>query len=235
MIRKVFISLMVFTAVAFAQQDKEQQRTIRVSGIGKVQVVPDQLHMSIQVNVPRAETAVDALSQNNKLAAQVIAMLKRFGIEDKDIQTARVSVNPVYDYSKQNHPPKIVGYSAQNDVHIVIKKMDDAGKILDQAVQNGATGFGPMSYDTSKRTELERDALCRAADDARVKAELLAKQLGTSLGRVMDISESSISSPPPVRPMFKTFAGAVSESADVPVMSGEVEITANVQVVFELK
>jgi hypothetical protein len=223
--------IFLLAVVAVGQQEKEPARSIRVHGTGKIKVVPDQLRLTIQVNVPRTETAVEALSRNNQLTAQVMAMLKRFGIGETDLQTTRVSVNPVYDYSKQNSPPAIVGYSAQNDVVVVIRKMDDAGKILDQAVKNGATGFGPLQYDSSKRPDLEREAYKSAADDARIKAELLAKQLGASLGRVMTISELGVSSPSPVVPMMQMRMAA----AEVPVSPGEMEIQANVEVVFELK
>ncbi|HEY4613180.1 MAG TPA: SIMPL domain-containing protein [Bacteroidota bacterium] len=228
----LFLSL-TFSALVFSQQqEKEPPRSIRVNGVGKVRVVPDQLHISLKVNVPRAETAVEALSQNSQFAAQVIRMLRRFDIAETDIQTTRVSVNPVYDYSKKTSPPTIVGYSAQNEVHVAVKKMDDAGKILDQAVKNGATGFGPIQYESSKRTDLEREALARAADDARVKATLLAKQLGAMLGRVMTISESGVSYPSPMMQMRMESKAA---GADVPVMPGEMEISASVEVVFELK
>jgi len=231
MIRNIVLVLLLLSTCVTAQ-DKEVQRTVRVNGVGKVRVVPDQFHISLQVNVPKAETAVEALSQNNRSAAQVIAMLKRFGIADVDMQTTRVAVNPVYDYSKQNQPPVIVGYSAQNEVQVAIKKMDDAGKILDQAVKNGATGFGPLQYESSKRRELEYEALARAAEDARVKAELLARQLGATLGRVMTVSESGVNYPSPIMPMRMK---AEMSSIDVPVMPGEMEISASVEIVFELK
>ncbi len=227
-----FALLFIFlSAVALGQQEKEPARSIRVHGTGKIKAVPDQLRLSIQVNVPRAETAVEALSRNNQLTAQVMAMLKRFGVAETDLQTTRVSVNPVYDYSKQNTSPAIVGYSAQNEVVVVIRRMEDAGKILDQAVKNGATGFGPLLYDSSRRAELEREAFKNAADDARVKAELLTKQLGATLGRVMTINELGVSSPSPVVPMMQMRMAA----AEVPVSPGEMEIQANVEVVFELK
>lgn len=230
---RVVVLLMLGAVLALGQHtEKEPQRTIRVNGSGKVRVVPDRLRLTIQVNIPRAETAVEALSRNSQFTAQVIALLKRFGIAESDIQTTRVSVNPVYDYEKRISPPPIVGYSAQNDVMVVVKKMEDAGKILDQAVKNGATGFGPLQYESSNRTELEREALKKAADDARTKAELLARQVGATLGRVLTISESAVSTPSPIVPMTME---ARTASVDVPILAGEIEIIATVEIIFELK
>ncbi len=224
----VLVALLSFSVVG---QEKEPARTIRVQGTGKVKVIPDQLHLAIQINIPRAETAAEALSRNSQLTSQVIAMVKRFGIVEGDLQTTRVSVNPVYDYDKRISPPPIVGYSAQNEVTVVVRKIEDAGKIMDQAVKNGATGFGQLQYESSRRTELEREALKKAADDARAKAEVLAKQLGAALGRVISVAEAGVSSPPPFMPM----AMEARAAANVPVMPGEMEITAAVEVVFELK
>lgn len=231
MVLALVLTIFVAFNVSAQQQEKKPARTIDVRGTGKVKVVPDQLRLTIQVNVPRAETATEALSRNSQLTAQVIAMLKRYGIADADIQTTRVSINPVYDYDKRISPPPIVGYSAQNEVLVVLRKMEDAGKILDQAVKNGATGFGHLQYESSQRSELEREALKKAADDARVKAELLAKQLGATIGKVVTIAESGVSAPP-VMPLAME---ARAVAADVPVMPGEIEITATVEVVFEIK
>jgi uncharacterized protein YggE len=224
------VSLGVHDAVSQAVKN-EPQRTIRVHGVGKVRAVPDQLRLSIQVNVPRAETAVEALSRNNQLTAQLLALLKRFGISEADIQTTRVSINPIYDYDKRMSPPPIIGYTAQNDVMVVVKNIEEAGKILDQAVKAGASGFGPFQYESSRRLELEREALKKAADDARTKAQLLARELGATLGRVLTISESSVSPPQPIAPMVME---ARATSAGVPVMAGEIEISATVEISFEL-
>ncbi len=217
-------------SIASAQQPRE--RTISVRGTGKVRVVPDHLVLAIQVNVPRAESAAEALSRNSKLTADVIAVLKRFNVADADIQTTRVALSPVYDYDKRVSPPPIIGYSVQNELRVMIRKMDDAGRIIDQAARAGATGFGRLQYESSRRTELEREALKKAADDARTKADLLARQLGATLGRVLTISESTAPAPPSIVPMAMEARAA---SIDVPVMPGEIEITATVDVVFELK
>jgi uncharacterized protein YggE len=228
----VVLLLMLGTQDAVGQVVKnEPERTIRVRGVGKVRVLPDQLRLSIQVNVPRAETAVEALTRNSQLTTRLLALLKRFGISEADIQTTRVSINPIYDYDKRISPPPIIGYSAQNEVLVVVKKIEDTGRILDQAVKTGASGFGPLQYESSRRTEFEREALKRAADDARTKAELLARELGATLGRVLTISESSVPTPSPIVPMAME---ARTISAEVPVMAGEIEISATVEIVFEL-
>lgn len=214
---------------AFAQQLRE--RTISVRGTGKVLVVPDHLVLTIQVTVPMAESATEALSRNSKLTADAIAVLKRFNVAESDIQTTSVSLSPVYDYDKRVSPPPIIGYSAQNVLQFMIRKMSDAGRIMDELARVGGTMFGPLRYESAKRKELEREALKKAIDDAKAKTVLLAQQLGVSVGNIVSIREEALPEAP-VRPMMVTEARS---TADVPIMPGEIEITANVEIVFEIK
>lgn len=102
---------------------------------------------------------------------------------------------------------------------------------MDKAVTSGATSFGGLTYENSKQRELERDALKKAANDAQARAEVLAKELGVALGKVLSISES-VSTPFPMGRMAMVEAMAPSAA---PVMTGELTISAQTDVIFELK
>jgi uncharacterized protein YggE len=162
----------------------------------------------------------------------VLALLKGFGVEEKNIQTARVAVTPIYDYSKQIQPPPILGYTSSNDFVVVFKGklMDRVGEFMDRAVVAGATNFGALQFENSRQRELEREALARAAADARARAQQLARELGASLGQVISISESAGARPGPV--MMRSM---VESATAAPVEAGELTITVSVDVVFELK
>ncbi len=162
----------------------------------------------------------------------VLSLLKGLGVEEKHIQTSRVNVSPIYDYSKQIQPPPILGYTASNDFAVVFKGtlMDRVGEFMDRAVTAGATNFGSLQFEHSRQRELEREALSKAAADARARAQQLARELGVTLGEVISVAETVAGRPGPV------LMRAVTESAAAaPVMSGELSIVANVDVVFALK
>lgn len=225
--------LCAMSAIAQTSETKEpKSRTVVVRGMGTVMSAPDQLRVAVQVNT-RAESASAAMTQASTKTRDILAILKTYGIDDKNIQTSRVTVSPILDYQRNIQPPPIVGYSGTNEFSVVFKgeMMKKVGEFMDKAVSVGASSFGGLFYEASRQRELERDALKKAADDAQARADVLAKQLGATLGKVMNISES-VSGPGPIgRGIMATDVAGTS----APIMTGELAITAQVDVVFELK
>ncbi|MBM2840396.1 MAG: uncharacterized protein HW412_924 [Bacteroidetes bacterium] len=232
---KLVIAMLLCAITSFAQQDKSDKnptRLVQVQGLGTVKTTPDQVRLSVQINT-RAETASDAMAQASKKTSDILAILKGYGIDPKDIQTSRVTVSAILDYQRNIQPPPIVGYNGVNDFTVLFKGklMDKVGEFLDKAVGAGASNFSGLTYESSKQRELERDALKKAAADAQARAEVLAKELGATLGKVMTISEN-VSGPAPMM-MRGAMMDAVTVAA--PVMTGELSINAQVSVTFELK
>ena len=235
---KQFLSLFIhgtIMSITFAQQQelKEKTRSIHVRGEGMIATSPDQVRLSVSVNT-QGQTATAAMRLANGKTAEILSLLKGLGVEEKNIQTSRVNVSPTYDYSRQIQPPPIIGYNSANEFSVLFKGkfMDKVGEFMDKAVSAGATNFGGLQYEASTQRELEREALKRAADDAKARADVLAKQLGASVGQVMTISES-VSQGGPVPMMLKSTMMDASSAA--PVMQGELSIRAEVNVIFELK
>lgn len=222
-------------SAAYPQQPdtKERMRTVSVRGEGVVATSPDQMRVAIQVST-RGETASAAMRSASGKTQEILRLLKSMGVGEKHIQTSRVTVSPTYDYTRQIHPPPIVGYNSNNDFTVLFKGelMEMVGEFMDKAVAAGATNFGGIQYEASTQRELERDALKKADDDAKARAEVLAKQLSASLGQAMTISESVISGGP--APIM-TMRGGTDAASAAPVMQGELSIRAEVHVVFELK
>jgi uncharacterized protein YggE len=244
MLRDVFVgSLFIATLVSgvLAQDGdrdhnvkRDSERTVRVRGEGKILVAPDQVRLSVQV-IARGETAVAAMKDANARTAAILAVAKSLGVETKNMQTSRVSVTPIVDYTRQIQPPPILGYNGNNDFSILFQGslMEKVGEFIDRATSLGASSFGSLMYESSRQREIEREALQKAAGDAQARAMLLAKELGAVLGKVHTIAES-ISSPSPVFNNARLDAMSAS-SASAPVMTGEITIRASVDVSFELK
>lgn len=228
------LSLVVTPAVAQQSGGKEpKQRTVSVQGEGKVTAAPDQVRITVQVNT-RGESATSAMNMASTRTKEILALLKNIGVADKDIQTSRVTVTAILDYEKRIQPPPIVGYTGANDFSVVFKGklMDKVGEFLDKAVTAGASSFSGLVYEASNSRELEREALKKAAVDAKARADVLAKELGSAVGQVLSISES-VSTPVPFQRGIMAMTDATASSA--PVMSGELTITAMASVIFELK
>lgn len=193
--------------------------TVSVTGTGVVTAVPDRAEISAGVET-RAPTAKAALSANGAAMQKVIDTLRTNG--GRDVTTQTVSLSTAFDAKGQPS-----GFVASN-VASAETALENAGVLIDAAVAAGAnTIYGP-SLSRSDADALYRQALAKAVDDAKVRAEALAKAAGRSLGRVTAISEAGAA---PVPIAAKASAGQDS----TPVVSGPQETTATVSVTYELR
>ncbi len=195
-------------------------RTITVTGTGTVTAVPDRASFDFGVDV-KAATAADALARSASLSRAVIAALESAGVAKADLQTTQVSLNP------QSSPDgtSIVGYEATGSVSATAA-IAKAGSIVDAAVGAGATTVSGPGLSRSDADALGKQALAKAVDDAKARAQALADAAGVSLGRVESIVDGGGASPMP-------FAGKASfGAADVPVEPGTQDTTATVTVTY---
>jgi uncharacterized protein YggE len=226
-----FAALALMAAPAFAAPHQSAP-AISVSGMGEVQSAPDTAFVSAGVTTTGA-TAGDALGANTKAMAALISTLKAQGIEAKDIQTSRFSVNPQYVYPDRNAqgdtpPPRIVGYQVENGVDVKVRKLADLGTILDRIVGAGANTVNNISFSVADPAELLTEARKAAFADAKQKAETYAAAAGGKLGSIISVNESQALAPIP-RPMMAKAAFA-AEAAPVPVEAGQLSYSVNVAV-----
>lgn len=211
-------------------------RLITLTGHGEVLEAPDLATMTLGV-VTESKTARDALDANSESMTRVIAAFKEAGIPDKDIRTANFSVQPQYFYERTetgNKPPRIDGYLVSNEVIVIVRDLDALGGALDRSVDVGANSISGPVFDIADRESAVDEARKRAAADATRKAELYAAALGVSLGPITAITESSSFTPPPdVR--MRTMAMAEAAPASVPVEGGQIELSADVNVTWEIR
>jgi uncharacterized protein len=195
---------------------------ITVFGTGSANVTPDRASFSFGT-VSQAATANAALAASSQSVARVVAALKKAGVAQSDIQTSDVSLSP--RMSDNNN--EIVGYTASNTVTATIKKLGDAGDVVDAAVAAGANQvYGPNLL-ASDQDAVYRNALKAAVTEARSKAETLAAASGSTLGKITAIVEGSGATPMPMA------VGAAKDSS-VSIEPGTQKIEATVSVTFAI-
>lgn len=201
---------------------------ISVSGDGATEVVPDLATLSIGVTTVGA-TAAEALAANSAALTAVLERLRTAGVEDRDLQTSNLSVNPNWTgYEKSSGAAAIDGYTAMNMVTVKIRKLDGLGAVLDAAVADGANTLNGLTFGLADPRPAMDAARQAAVQDAAAKAALMAEAAGVKLGKIQSITEGGGYGGP--APMFKD----VAQAMPVPVEAGALSIAASVTVVWEI-
>ncbi|MGH6728930.1 MAG: SIMPL domain-containing protein [Sphingomicrobium sp.] len=240
--RKTMITALLLAAAAVPAAAQAQQGSTITQAIagtrldivasGEVTRVPDIATISAGV-VTRASKAGAALQQAANRMARVRAALKAAGVEDRDIQTSNISLSPEYKYDN-GQAPRIVGYSASNQLSVRFRDIANAGAILDVLVAEGANQINGPTLSIDKPEAALDEARALAVANGRARAALYARSLGLRVVRVVAVSESGGSYPvPPPMPMM--MARAESAQADTKVDPGEQKLQINLAMTFELQ
>ena len=199
-------------------------RTITVVGEGEASGTPDVARTSLGVEV-RAASAGEAVREANGRMNAVVAALKNAGIAAKEIRTTDFSVS---FERPQDQPPRPGQYVVRNVAEVTIRDRDRVGIVLDAALSAGANDVFGVSFSIADPRPLRAKAREAAAQDARARAEGLARASGVALGPLLSLSEEGGSSPRPVA------MRAMSLASGPPIESGELTVTAQVQAVYEI-
>lgn len=221
----VLMAVLLFTRPAAISGQKEDH-TLVISGSASKNIVPDTASLSIGA-VVQAQTAKEASDKNAVSMNTVINELKNLGLEDKDIQTSFISVQPVY---KTNGVQTIDAYSASNNVQVTTRMLDKLSDIIDRSAAAGANQIGGISFSVSeeKQKELQDELLTEAVSNASSKANDLAKKLDV---RIVGVKTSSISDGGITQPFLREASIAQGQVA-TPVNPGETKVSLTVQVTY---
>jgi uncharacterized protein YggE len=217
----------------------EGHTLLTVTAEGSSNRQPDLAVFSAGVTT-QGKTAADALAANSTAMARVVSALKAAGIADRDIQTSNLNLNPLYAQPRRNPDgsvdqpeQKIIGYQVNNTVSVRQRKLDDYGKVIDTLVAAGANQINGPNFQLDDSDAALDEARRAAMKNARDKAQLYATAAGLRVVRIVSISESGgFYQPMPV--FARMEAAAPPAPPPPPVQAGELELKANVAVLYEL-
>lgn len=197
-----------------------------------IDVAPDIATIGAGVTT-EAPTATAALRQNSAEMQKVIARIKALGVAETDIQTTGINLNARYDYDQQTQRSVFRGYQAANRVSVTLRKIDEAGRVLDALVEAGATDLSGPSFAIDDDEPAKAEARKRAVARAEAQARAYATLLGYAGVKVLAISES-VAASGPVFESAKLRTVSVQAAAPPPVQPGLVQTGIGVSVTYEM-
>jgi uncharacterized protein len=217
------------TAGMLLKQASDADIAAKISVIGEahISVPPDLAQIDAGVT-SEAKTAREASDANNAAMGKVLLALKGAGLDEKDYQTSRLSLQAQNTVPKPGAPSTITGYRASNRVTIRLRDVTKVASVIDTLVSAGANDIGGINFMVSQTSKLLDDAREQAVADARRKAEIYAKAAGVTLGAPLSISEGGIPQP---QQLFRF--GAAKTSA--PIAQGEETLSVSVGMTWAIK
>jgi uncharacterized protein YggE len=163
---------------------------------------------------------------------KVVAALKDFGINARDIKTTNFSIYPQQHWDNQGQPTGEITYMVDNTVMVTVRDLSKIGELLNEAVTAGSNSINGIQFDVEDKADALSSARQAAVAEARRVAEELAQAAGVQVGAIQEISVSG-SQPVPIR--FDMSAAAQAAGGEVPVETGEMTVTVDVNVVFQIQ
>lgn len=215
-----------------------REKTISVTGTATTSVDPDLLVVQFGVEVQKT-TAKEALDANSQLMTAVVDAIRAVGITDNEINTAQLTIYPVYESYQEKetgiYRQKLVGYAVSNIIRVETKNLSLASDIIDSGVSAGANRVDSVYYTLSPQRQMQvsDDLLSEAIINAKSKAEKALAPLDYQIIGVKHVSLTDFGYPPPPIPYYKGAFDAMAESAiRTPVFSSDQDVSTTASVVF---
>ena len=208
--------------------------TITVSGTGTVSVQPDTARLNLGI-LATDKTSTEAQRQVAVDMSSLLGILKESGVHDKDIKTANINIRPVAEYDRDHNYVGVSGYEVSSSLTVIVRDLESVGKILDSAVAHGANTVHGVDFYIDDPIPAASEARKLAVKHARASADQLAEAAGLFVTGVFAISEGYAPSPRALE-----YGGgnvrmmASSADASMPISSGEIDVSVQIQAVFEI-
>lgn len=200
--------------------------TLLVIGEASVETAADLASITLGA-ITESKDPEEAQQQNTVLVTAIMNALRTAGIQPEQIKTAEYRMDPQYEYTDGKET--FTGYKVVHLLEIQTEQLDLAGSIIDQAVRNGANTVSNIRFMLARPEAVYSAALALAIQNAFIKAQTLSKAAGTHLDPLpIQITEESSSQPPVL------FQKASAFTQDVPIMPGELKVTARISVRYRI-
>ncbi len=203
-----------------------QAYTITTQATGRAKATPDTLTVTFGVQTHDA-SARAALTANNDKTTALLNKLKDSGVAAKDLQTVDLSIQPNYTRTGE----QITGYQVTNTVNATFHDLKNAGSLIDAAATTvgNAVRIQQMGFSISDDTAVQAQARTKAVHQAQDQAQQIAKASGSKLGRIRIITEAPAQLN---QPIFA--APAASAAKSVPIQAGQLDLSVDIQITYDI-
>lgn len=227
-------------ALALAAHGRAQERVaprlVTVTGEAEILVVPDEVVFDVTVQTFNRDLRL-AKSQTDERLKSLIALARRHGVAERDIQTDHVNIGP--RYRGNDDARTLLGYAVRKDLTFTLRDVARAEGLLSEVLESGVTRVNSVGFRTSQMRKHRDEARAQAMRAARAKAAALASEIGQSIGKAHSIEEEAVA-PRPSGTLANFSSNAIgiadgdAAGSEGTLALGQIKVIARVTVRFEL-
>jgi uncharacterized protein len=238
------LSVKEIKRLPYVGRDVPIMNAITVTGKGEAVSVPNVATFSFSVT-ETAKTVGEAQTKATTKTNNALKALKDAGIEDKDIKTIAYNINPHYEYQQAACvngycPGKqvLTGYDVSQTIEIKVRDLDKAGEIFASIGALNVQNVNGLTFSIDDIDTVKAEARELAIENAKQKANDLAKQLGVKIVRITSFYDQSdepiyYGRDVAMEGMAMNQAKTAAPAPQLP--AGEQKITARVNITYEIR
>ncbi len=208
-----------------------QRDTVVIDGEGKVTAKPTLGQISVGLYTEGAEVPV-VQEENSRKVNAMIAAMKDLNIAEADLQTNTYNIAAKYEY--KDGTQRVIGYTVSQNIEVKVRDLSKVGTVLSRVGQLGANQVNGVNFTIDDPASLKQEARRKALEDARSKANELAKALGVEIVHVVTFSESGGTQAP--MPMYRAEAMVASAAPTAPdIQAGSLDVISRVSVTYQIR
>ena len=231
----VALALFSFTTAASAQE-KPEPRLVTVAGEAEVKVSPDEVVFDVTVQTFNKELKT-AKTQTDEQLKGLIALARKQGVAEADMQTDYVKVEPRFRGNDSSRA--FIGYWVRKDLVVTLREVSRAEALLSEMLDFGVWRVNSVNFQTSELRKHRDAARTLAMKAAQEKAIALAAAVGQKIGRAYSIEEEMPTRASAMQNSssnaFSTVETASDSSWEGTLAPGKIKVNARVTVKFMLE
>ena len=221
------------------------ERVIRVTGRGKISVKPDTIRLRIDASKVCKEYS-DAVKESAGDTKVLRETMEKAGLDPTELKTVNFNIDSEYESYRDKHNDyqrRFAGYRYRHNLYIQFPNDNEKlGRVLYE-LANCSMGVEFSIRHTVKDIEaVKNELLGKAIEDSKIKAEVLSKSAGVSLGEIKTIDYSWGEMEIYSQPMGDitlleslSYLQSASDSYGIDIEADDIDVEDTVTVVWGIK
>lgn len=214
------------------------ERTIRVTGTGRLSVKPDLIRLMITLNAVKHKYT-DAVRESAEKTELVRECIRKIGFETDDLKTSSFRINTRYSSHQlgEEWKQKFLGYEYNHELKFEFPADNEIlGRAIKVLSESSARPEFRIIYTLKDQESCANEVIKRAVQNSRMKAEAAADAAGVKLGELMTIDFSWDNFGIELSPLsgFAESRGGMASSCDIDIVPENIDISNKVVAVWSI-